>query len=113
MFENDTEQVIKNLEEQREKRLKELHDEFIEPVVALQDFDIGFPQKSERAFYSIYNFLEALIKKEDELFAISINQAHEALIYWNRDEFWNNAGDNYLSFWYKKCLSLGYLEILK
>lgn len=66
------------------EKLIELHGEFEEPLVAIQDFDWKLPFEVEKTFYSVYNLLESIngnkqtFQGELTLY-LSVNQAIDAL----------------------------------
>jgi hypothetical protein len=65
-------------------KLINIHKQFIEPIVALQDGDWELPGEALKTFYAIYNLLEALKEKEQQSFGgslifISINQSIDLL----------------------------------
>ncbi|HEY0031551.1 MAG TPA: hypothetical protein VGC65_12375 [Bacteroidia bacterium] len=65
-------------------KLLDLHDQFTDPIVALQDCDWELPNEVNKTFYSVYNLLETVIGKSQTVFGdstiyVSINQAIDAL----------------------------------
>jgi hypothetical protein len=64
--------------------IKSLLDEFLDPIVAMQDDDWEIPDEVEKTFYATYNLLEALTGKEITIFNeeyayLVINQAIDAI----------------------------------
>ena len=65
-----------------EKRIKSLCNNFIDPIVALQDDDWKLPEPAEKIFYSAYNLLNAITSVNIEranYYFISINQVIEII----------------------------------
>jgi hypothetical protein len=65
-------------------RLIDLHEQFLDPKVALQDFDWELPEEVQKTFYAVYNLVESIIGKEQTVFNestiyVAINQAADAL----------------------------------
>ena len=61
-----------------------LHEQFIDPEVALQDGDWELPDDVLKTFFAVFNLIEALIENETSTFDnstiyVSINQAIDAL----------------------------------
>lgn len=62
-----------------------LSEEFIEPIVALQDDDWKLPDGVLKTFYAIYNLLEGLVGNpitifSENIFYVSVNQSADALL---------------------------------
>ena len=68
----------------RTKKLIELKEEFIDPIVALQALDWEIPKSAQLIFYSAYNLVESLTGRKatfngDSIIFISINQSIDAI----------------------------------
>ena len=61
-------------------KIRNLHQEYRDPIVSLQDFDWELPEEIEYLFYSAYNIVEKLNGKnhkgfdEDDILYLAINQ---------------------------------------
>jgi hypothetical protein len=69
---------------QSDWKIKNLHTQFIDPIVAIQDDDWQLPDAVLKTFYSVYNLIEAFTENEETVFGdstiyVSINQAIDAL----------------------------------
>ena len=68
----------------QKKKIKQLREEFSDPIVAMQDLDWELPYCVERVFYSIRNLLDKLsgqnitVFDESQIYVV-INQAIDAL----------------------------------
>src|SRR6476620_4106886 len=68
----------------RKDKLLKLYSCFSDPVIALRDTDWELPHPVEKAFYSIYNLLAAIVDEKKTVFGVStiyvsINQAIDSL----------------------------------
>ncbi len=96
------------LEAVRIKKLElvnSIYQEYLEPIVAIQDEDWSLPEPALMAFYSVYNLLDGFRSENPSSIAISINQAHEALVKWNPQEVKKKCGDNVFNPWWKRCVN--------
>ena len=64
--------------------LKNIYDEFTDPIVSLQDSDWELPRKVELTFYSVHNLLSGLTQEgntvfNESYFYVSVNQAIDAI----------------------------------
>lgn len=57
------------------KRSRSISQSYLEPMSAIQDDDLAFPENIEYAYYSIYNFYNKYSEKEDIDDWIIVNQA--------------------------------------
>jgi len=68
---------------QRKNDFDKLLEEFIDPIVALQDLDWELPYSVERTFYAVYNLLTGAIEKstifDEKTHYVSVNQAADAI----------------------------------
>ncbi|OFY89695.1 MAG: hypothetical protein A3K10_14570 [Bacteroidetes bacterium RIFCSPLOWO2_12_FULL_31_6] len=66
------------------KQIAELHQEFRDPIISLQDMDWEVPESVLLIFYSAYNLIESLKGKketydDESMIYISINQSIDAI----------------------------------
>lgn len=64
--------------------IAKFQNDFVDPIVALQDMDWELPEEVKKVFYSVYNLLEAAMGADQTIFDestiyVSINQAADAL----------------------------------
>jgi hypothetical protein len=65
-------------------RIKNLYDDFTDPITAIHDEDWKLPESAEKIFFSVYNLLTAIIFKDENdtgesNYYISINQAIDVI----------------------------------